>query len=291
MTRIPASYWFQRAGHNAFKQLVVARGSGDMSVVARCQLFVAHSQIQLGRLKEAARLVRSVWRMCHSGPLSGLAITDKLVTMTRGVWSRIKYERTQVMSDTEVEQKFSVPDNYRDILESVGAVKKSEKVLNDEYLDTRDYQLMRRDYWLRRRGEKYELKIPPEDSVHKRDSVGLTQYTEVEGKEEVQAVISKLMNLTLDELTSLVKISAVRELYSLEDFCISIDRIQDDGWSVGEIELMARSDADMLKVKKRIEDLGQKLLFTPQQAGKVNHCLKTQNPEASEVLKTLNQAK
>ena len=265
-----------------------------MSVVARCQLFIAHSQIQLGRVREAARLVRSVWRMCHSQPLSGLAITDKLVTMCRGVWSRIKFERGrgQVMSeDQEVEQKFSVPDNYRDILESVGAVKKSEKVLNDEYLDTSDYQLLRKDYWLRRRGEKYELKIPPEDSVHKRDSVGLTQYTEVEGKEEVQGVLSKLLNLSVDELTSLVKISAVRELYSLEDFSISIDRIQDDGWSVGEIELMARSDADMLKVKKRIEDLGQKLLFTPQQAGKVNHCLKTQNPEASEVLKTLNQAK
>ena len=192
--------------------------------------------------------------------------------------------------DQEVEQKFSVPDNYRDILESVGAVKKSEKVLNDEYLDTSDYQLMRMDYWLRRRGEKYELKIPPEDKVHKREGVGMTQYREVEGREEVQAVISKLLNKCVDELTTLVKVAAVRELFSFEDFSISIDRIQNDGWSVGEIELMARSDADMLQVKKRIEDLGHKLSFTPQQAGKVTHCLKTQNPEASDLLKTLNQA-
>ena len=270
----------------------MASGSGDMSVVARCQLFIAHSQMQLGRTREAARLVRSVWRMCHAQPLCGLAITDKLLTMARGVWSRIKYERGKAASeDQEVEQKFAVPDNYRDILKSVGAVKKSEKDLTDEYLDTSDYQLMRMDYWLRRRGEKYELKIPPEDKVHKREGVGMTQYREVEGREEVQAVISKLLNKSVDELTTLVKVAAVRELYSFEDFSISIDRIQNDGWSVGEIELMTRSDADMLQVKKRIEDLGQKLSFTPQQAGKVNHCLKTQNPEASDLLKTLNQSK
>ena len=270
----------------------MASGSGDLSVVARCRLFIAHSQMQLGRTREAARLVRSVWRMCHAQPLCGLAITDKLLTMCQGVWSRIKYERGKaVAEDQEVEQKFSVPDNYREILESAGAVKKSEKVLNDEYLDTCDYQLMRMDYWLRRRGEKYELKIPPKDKVHKREGVGMTQYREVEGREEVQAVIWKLLNKSLDELTALVKISAVRELFILEDFSISIDRLQDDDWSVGEIELMARSDADMILVKKRIEDLGQKLLFTPQQTGKVTHCLKTQNPAASDLLMTLNQAK
>ena len=282
----------QRAGHNALKQLVLGSSSGDMSVVAKCQLFIAHSQMQLGRLREAARLVRLVWRLCHSQPLCSLAITEKLLTMCQGVWSRIKYERRrQMVTDQEVEQKFSVPYNYRDILESVGAVKKSEKVINDEYLDTHDFQLMRMDHWLRRRGEKYELKIPPIDKVHQRDGVGLTQYREVEGEEEVQPVIYKLLNMNLEDLTSLVKISAVRETFNFEDFTISVDRIQDDNWSVGEIELMARSDADMQKVKKRIKNMGQKLKFTPQQAGKVTHCLKVQNPEASQILMTLNQMK
>ena len=40
-----------KAGRNARKQLVVGLSSGDISLVARCQLFIAHSLIQLGQLR------------------------------------------------------------------------------------------------------------------------------------------------------------------------------------------------------------------------------------------------
>ena len=83
--------------------------------------------------------------------------------MCRGVWARVTYERSKTAvtadRDVEVEQKFSVPQNYKHILLSNGAEFKTEKVLDDEYLDTNDLKLLKSDHWLRRRGEKYELKI------------------------------------------------------------------------------------------------------------------------------------
>ena len=81
----------ERAGRNAFKQMLVGTRSGDLSVVSKCRLFVAHADLQLGRLRSAARLVRSVWRLCHQQPLANLAITSKLITMCQGVWSRVKW--------------------------------------------------------------------------------------------------------------------------------------------------------------------------------------------------------
>ena len=51
----------------------------------------------------------------------------------------------------EVEQKFSVPDMYRTVMETAGAELVSEKTLSDIYMDTQDLTLLREDVWLRRR--------------------------------------------------------------------------------------------------------------------------------------------
>ena len=51
----------------------------------------------------------------------------------------------------EVEQKFCVPDNYREVLVSTGAKKEGEMILSDLYLDTKELILLRHDVWLRKR--------------------------------------------------------------------------------------------------------------------------------------------
>ena len=51
----------------------------------------------------------------------------------------------------EVEQKFCVPDNYREVLVSAGAKKEGEMILSDLYLDTKEFILLRQDVWLRKR--------------------------------------------------------------------------------------------------------------------------------------------
>ena len=278
-----------RAGTNAFKQLLVGSSCGDLTVVAKCQLFIGHSELQLGQLRSAARRVRSVWRLCHSPPLSNIAATDKLVTMCRGVWSRIKYERmikTQKAEEEEIEQKFCVPSNYRHILESNGALFISKKSLVDEYFDTEELSLLRKDCWLRKRGDQYELKVPPEGKHHTQTS--MTQYREISGRCHVKTELAKITNIPLDEMTRLCLVDAVRESWKLGNFNIVIDKLETDGWSVGEIELIATPGQNIDEMKEKIETLGRQLNFRAQSYGKVRHCLETQNPEAWKLLTSLS---
>ena len=51
----------------------------------------------------------------------------------------------------EVEQKFRVPENYREVLETAGAEKVGERILSDLYMDTKEFVLLRQDVWLRER--------------------------------------------------------------------------------------------------------------------------------------------
>ena len=276
------------AGRNARKQLLVGFSSGDVSLVARCQLFIAHSLIQLGQLRTAGRIVRSVWRSCHSSPLSNLAISSKLANMCRGIWSRLKYERSRESSepDQEIELKFEVPEDYRSSLLSLQASLVSEVLLEDIYFDTAHYDLLRQDVWLRRRGENWEVKIPLSDNFH---SDGMTQYREVEGLENVSVELKNFVNHNLDELDVLVKVSSNRENWKLGEFNIVIDRIVEDGWTIGEIELMIASSENASDSRSKIEDLGRRLGFKPHPYGKVRHCLTTQAPEAWKILLNLSK--
>ena len=274
-----------KAGRNAGKQMLVGLSSGDPSLVARCQLFIAHSQIQLGNLKTAGRMVKAVWRFCHSPPMVNLAISSKLANMCQGIWARLKFERKRASdSDREIEMKFVVPDDYARVLESVHATLVSEILLEDTYFDTDQFDLLKQDIWLRKRGDQWELKIPLGDNF----TGGLTQYREVEGLENVEIEIKKAINTRPEELDVLVKVSSTRENWKLEKFNIVIDRLVEDGWTIGEIELMNNSSDNVVDSKNKIEALGKKLGFKPQTFGKVRHCLATQKPEAWKILLNLS---
>ena len=285
-----------KAGRNARKQLLVGLSTGDVSQVARCHLFIAHSLIQLGELRAAGRLLRSVWRSCHSSPLASLAISHKLSNMCRGIWSRLKYERRREHSrrsaapsvqelDQEIELKFQVPDDYRSSLESVQASFVSEILLDDTYFDTEHLDLLRQDVWLRKRGETWEIKIPLADNFHTK---GMTQYREVLGLPKIKTELKKFVSQNPEELNVLVKVSSKRENWKLKKFNIVIDRILDDGWTIGEIELMNKSSDSARDSKTQIEDLGRKLGFKPYPFGKVTHCLESQAPEAWKILSRLS---
>jgi len=275
----------QRAGHNAMKQLLLGSCMGDISVVAKCQLFLAHSEMQLGRMKSATMLVRRVWSSCKRPPLSNLAITEKLEKMCLGIWSRLRYERKRNRpKNQEIELKFVVPKNYSSILIENGASLINEKMLEDVYFDTNDFQLLKKDVWLRKRGDDYELKIAPYNEAHIKETKGMTHYHEVAGINNVTNELSKVIKTRIEDLDVLVNVSAKRQNWELEDFKIVIDEIVDDGWMVGEVELMAGDNDNVIIIKQRIEELTKKLNFKHQPYGKVRHCLKTQNEKAYDTL-------
>merc|ERR1712096_499748 len=255
------------------KQLMVAMRCGDQTVVSRCWLFIGQSLLHQGQFGQAARVVRFVWRCCHQPPLALLSYTTKLLNMCRGVWARLRHERGRGKSSysmperkktcVEVEQKSSVPVRYRTVLETAGARLVSEKTLSDVYFDTEDLTLLRGDVWLRRRGTQWELKVPTGECG--RSGGGMTRYREVMGK-----------------MVEMVRVVAVRESWIMGELSVVIDRMEDDDWSVGEVELVVNREVEVArkKVQKAVTLLG----FTPQEHGKVEHCLGRQNTEAAAVL-------
>jgi len=273
-----------RAGTNARKQLLVAMRCGDQTVVSKCWLFIGQSLLQQGHYREASRVLRMVWSVCHRPPLALLSSTTKLLNMCRGIWARLRHERAKGKRQDqclEVEQKFSVPDNYRRVMETAGAELVSEKTLSDIYLDTEDLALLRQDVWLRRRGTLWEVKI---GGGARRNTGGMTQYREVEGKDKVQEEVARFTSVDLDKMIEMVRVVSVRESWVFEELSVVIDRMVDDGWSVGEVEIVVNSQEEVDGARKKVQETANMLGFTPQKDGKVDHCLRLQNTVAAGVL-------
>ena len=47
----------------------------------------------------------------------------------------------------------------------------------------------------------------------------------------------------------------------------------DDGWSVGEVELVVKTQEEVDGARKKVQETANMLGFTPQKDGKVEHCL------------------
>jgi len=282
-----------KAGTNALKQLMVAMKCGDMTVEMKCWLFIGQSLLQQCHFRRAAKVIRRVWSCCHKPPLALLSCTTKLLNMCRGIWARLRHERKRLGNQgleencVEVEQKFTVPENYRTVMESNGAFLVSEKTLSDIYLDTEDLALLRRDVWLRRRGDVWELKVPACKNV--RNTGGMTQYREITGRREVEKEVANLIENDMDKMVEMVQVVAIRESWVLGEFNVVIDRMKNDGWSVGEVEIVVKSHEDVDIARRKVQEAGIMLGFSPQDHGKVDHCLRTQNPFAAAVLEEIRK--
>ena len=188
----------------------------------------------------------------------------------------------------EVEQKFSVPVRYRTVLETAGARLVSEKTLSDVYFDTEDLALLRGDVWLRRRweqvivvvwwvtcfhcrGTQWELKVPTGECV--RSGGGMTQYREVMGRKEVEREVAMFTMVDMDKMVEMVRVVAVRESWIMGELSVVIDRMEDDDWSVGEVELVVNSEEEVEMARRKVQKAVTLLGFTPQEHGKVEHCL------------------
>ena len=190
--------------------------------------------------------------------------------------------------DVEVEQKFEVPDGHscRDVLQRAGARLLGEALLEDVYLDTAELQLLRQDCWLRMRGRTWELKMSASGGAE--PVQGLSEYQEVAGEQAVREEVERLLPGTaLAALQQLVRVVAVRQSWTLAGCTLTLDTLQEDGWAVGEVELMTTREeaaAARLQVTELVNTLG----FSPQRMGKVRHCLKLHNKKAYEVLNEID---
>jgi hypothetical protein len=83
----------------------------------------------------------------------------------------------------EVERKFEVPKDFKKILPAHGykAVADFAETLVDEYFDTKNYDLLKSDHWLRQRNGDWEMKYPL-GAVHEGD---VTLYHETSNVDDI----------------------------------------------------------------------------------------------------------
>ncbi len=182
----------------------------------------------------------------------------------------------------EVEKKFLYNEATIKTL-TEGAEFVGEKIFTDSYFDNETFSLTTKDIWFRKRGERFELKLPLNVKMEERVS---DQYKELETEKEIADYFK--WNLSEASLEELVKKSGfnpfatfttTRKKYKKDDFTIDIDTT-DFGFNIIEIEIMVSEESDIEEgIKKILEfasSIGSELGYV---CGKGVEFLKKNNPE------------
>lgn len=184
----------------------------------------------------------------------------------------------------EVEKKFLLtPADEANLIRWADFV--NERTITDVYYDTDDYCLTSRDWWLRARDGRFELKLPATAPGAKLEH---DQYTELEDETEIK----KALDLTTEEnLAAVLSASGYRPFgmfqttrrkYKKRGFTIDLDQVDFPGhaYRLGEIELMVEARSEIADALDRIIGFARShsLRIAPVR-GKVNEYLKRFRPE------------
>ncbi|XP_034235820.1 uncharacterized protein F58A4.6 [Thrips palmi] len=92
------SHCAEMAGRISIRQFQLALRLGDPSTVARCKLYIALSLIQNYRFKPAQHIIETQYHLA----MDSASPDTRLIRMCRGIWSKLRYERSQYLKRTKV---------------------------------------------------------------------------------------------------------------------------------------------------------------------------------------------
>lgn len=188
----------------------------------------------------------------------------------------------------EVEKKFYLHagDEQR-LLE--GAEKVSVKSMTDTYFDLPDYTLTKKDWWLRCRNDRWELKV----ALAGRSAAGGTnQYDELEDEQIIREAINlgsgQELSADLERAgyRPFATIITTRRKYRKQGFTIDLDSM-DFGYEICEIEKMVDVQDEADQAVKQILTFAKEMgLEEGKTRGKVLEYLFRYAPEHYKALKT-----
>ena len=187
----------------------------------------------------------------------------------------------------EVEKNFDLKAGDKERLID-GAEFIARKSFTDVYFDATDFSLTARDYWLRTRDGKFELKVPL--NMKSPDSRKTDQYRELETDIE----ISKELGFPTDCGLSgeLVKrgykpfatITTIRESYRKGNFHLDFDEM-DFGFTAFEVELMVEDNSQISSAEAEILKFAKSHgISDTKSQGKVIEYIRRNNPEHYRIL-------
>lgn len=155
----------------------------------------------------------------------------------------------------EIEKKFLINQAALQKI-TKGADFLSQQELVDIYYDTADFRLTTKDWWLRCRNGKFELKKVVEGIDKK---IIADRYEEITEEHEICQYLginfgkSLKNSLEKNKINPFATITAERKKYRKDDFTIDFD-ITDFNYSICEVELMVQDDSQMNQALEKIEN-------------------------------------
>lgn len=184
----------------------------------------------------------------------------------------------------EIEKKFLLNDSD---LENIAAKTEflSEQIIEDIYYDTTDYRLTIQDIWLRKRNNKFELKLPLLNLA--KFITPIDRYEETESEEIIRKTLKLPLIGNLEQL--LIETGyqpffqgwTTRRKYKKGHIFIDIDSVEsgDFYYSLAELEILVEDETKIAEAEKHIldcaEELGLKIALV---RGKVIEYLKRMKP-------------
>ncbi len=171
----------------------------------------------------------------------------------------------------EIEKNFDLrPGDKKHLIENAELIKR--RTFTDTYYDTNDFCLTTKDYWLRQRDGRWELKIPINGTVANRAT---DQYRELESENEIASALELPGQAPLKkELRDIgcapfATIMTTRESYQKDEFHLDFDEM-DFGFTTFEVELMIENEMEIPVAEEKIMSFAEEygIAATPG-AGKV----------------------
>lgn len=145
----------------------------------------------------------------------------------------------------EIEKKFVLKEREKkQILKNAQFL--GNKVFTDIYYDTKDYSLTLKDYWLRFRDGKAELKVP----IKKENNTFINQYEEITDEERIRQKINipkgkdLVSDLNANNYIPFCKCKTTRTKYRKGLFSIDLDFVDfnDFSYNIAEVETMIEEE-------------------------------------------------
>ncbi len=181
----------------------------------------------------------------------------------------------------EVEKNFSLKPGDKERLIQ-GAELVSNKTFTDVYFDDKEYSLTTRDFWLRKRGDRFELKVPLNTAGGREIT---DRYRELETDAEIAQELKLNAQKSLpDAMTEagykpIATITTQREHYKKGDFNMDFDEVKEMNFATFEPELMVAEPEDIPKAEERLEEFAKEYGLSAATHGKVVEYIRRNNPE------------
>lgn len=160
----------------------------------------------------------------------------------------------------EIEKNFDLRAGEKEKIIS-GAKFLGKKEITDVYYDSKDFSLTTKDYWLRERNGKWELKVPVVGI--KTDDEAIDRYTELENDAEIIKELKlnkdrQIKNsLAASSIFPFATIITRRETYQMGEYHLDFDDM-DFGFTTFELEIMVKDESDIPLAEKKIADFVKK---------------------------------